>query len=94
MATDQAAATTMIDNDKVRVTEWRFGPGQQTGQHRHEMAYIVVPVTTGRLLNQNPEGDVYREMTAGSPYFRDAGLEHNVVNTNDFEFAFIEIEIK
>jgi hypothetical protein len=27
------------------------------------------------------------------PYFRRAGAEHNVVNANDFEFAFIEIEL-
>ena len=29
-----------------------------------------------------------------APYFREAGVEHDVVNTNDHEFAFIEIEMK
>jgi hypothetical protein len=27
-------------------------------------------------------------------YFRNVGVEHNVVNANDFEFVFVEVEIK
>jgi hypothetical protein len=26
-------------------------------------------------------------------YFRNAGVHHNVINPNDFEFAFIEIDL-
>ena len=28
------------------------------------------------------------------PYFREAGVEHDVVNANEHEFEFIEIEVK
>jgi hypothetical protein len=28
------------------------------------------------------------------PYFRSAGVEHDVINANGFEFAFIEVELK
>jgi hypothetical protein len=28
------------------------------------------------------------------PYFRETGVEHDVVNANDHEFTFIEIEMK
>jgi hypothetical protein len=34
------------------------------------------------------------QLRHGVPYFRSAGVEHDVVNANDGEFAFIEIEIK
>jgi hypothetical protein len=34
------------------------------------------------------------ELVAGLPYFRSAGVEHDVRNANPFEFAFIEIELK
>jgi mannose-6-phosphate isomerase-like protein (cupin superfamily) len=33
-------------------------------------------------------------LVAGEPYFRPAGVEHDVRNPNAFEFAFIEIELK
>ena len=33
-------------------------------------------------------------MTAGQSYYRPVGIEHNVINANEYEFAFIEIEFK
>ena len=33
------------------------------------------------------------EMKTGIPYFREAGVEHDVINANDFECAFVEIEL-
>ena len=84
-----------ISNDRVIVTEWRFAPGANTGWHRHAHDYVVVPITDGKLRLLEP-GDVTRdvELRLGVPYFRNAGVEHDVVNPNDGEFAFIEIEIK
>jgi len=90
----RAVATVRIDNERVRVTEWRFAPGANTGPHRHELAYVVVPLTTGRLAATGPAVDTLNELVAGQPYFRPAGVEHDVRNANNFEFAFIEIELK
>ena len=90
-----ATRTVQIDNDDVRVTEWRFAPGTATGHHRHEYSYVVVPLTTGRLTIIDPDGTTASaELRAGQPYFRPAGVEHDVLNANDFEFVFIEIETK
>ena len=83
----------MISNDRVRVTEWRFTPGAETGWHRHAHDYVVVPMTTGRLLLEEKEGERYAELRAGEPYFRPVGVEHNVVNANEGEFVFVEIEL-
>jgi len=33
------------------------------------------------------------KMKSGVPYFRQAGVEHDVVSANDFECAFVEIEL-
>ena len=30
-----AKSKLMIDNSRVRVTEWEFDPGDETGQHIH-----------------------------------------------------------
>ena len=45
-----ATPTVQIDNERVRVTLWRFAPGEATGWHRHECDYVVVPLVTGRPL--------------------------------------------
>ena len=94
MSTLRAVPTVTIDNDHVRVTEWRFAPGAATGFHRHEYAYVVVPMTTGTLTIMGPAGTTTAALVTGEPYFRPAGAEHDVVNTNAYEFVFIETELK
>jgi quercetin dioxygenase-like cupin family protein len=93
--TATAKPTVFIDNDKVRVTEWRFAPGASTGWHRHEMDYVVVPLLDGqlRIVSEGGSGNI-AELKKGVPYFRETGVEHDVINANDFEFAFIEVETK
>jgi quercetin dioxygenase-like cupin family protein len=93
-ARPRAVPTPLIENDRVILTEWRFAPGAETGWHSHGHDYVVVPQTDGRLLLETKEGDRYAELRVGQPYFRNAGVEHNVVNANDHEFVFIEVELK
>lgn len=57
------------------------------------MDYVVVPMTSGRLRLEEPEGVRDVELKAGVSYARSAGVSHNVVNPNPFEFTFIEIEV-
>ena len=89
-----AIATVQVDNERVRVTEWRFAPGAVTGWHRHEFDYVVVPLTTGRLRIDTGAAEVTAELVVGQSYFRPALTEHNVINANPYELAFIELEIK
>lgn len=89
-----AVATRQIENDRVIVTEWRFAPGAHTGWHRHAYDYVVVPMTTGRLLLETPDGAITADLVAGQSYSRGVGVEHDVINDNDDEFVFVEIEIK
>ncbi len=89
-----ATASVQIDNERVSVTEWRFAPGAETGWHRHRYDYVVVPQTTGKLVLKTKDGDSVSQLTLGKSYFRKAGVEHNVINANDDEFVFIEIEMK
>lgn len=90
----QAVPTVQLDNEKVLVTEWRFAPGAETGWHRHSMDYVVVPQSTGQLLIETADGDLRADLNTGVAYSRVEGTEHNVVNDNDFEFVFVEIELK
>jgi quercetin dioxygenase-like cupin family protein len=90
----RAVPTVFIDNAQVRVTEWRFAPGTATGHHRHAYPYVVVPLTTGRLALTTVDGASTADLVTGRPYFRPAGVEHDVGNANPYEFVFVEIEIK
>ena len=89
-----ARPTVQVDNARVKVTEWRFAPGAETGWHRHAYDYVVVPMTSGKLLLHDGKKDSLADLTAGRSYYRPVGVEHNVINANEFEFAFVEIEFK
>jgi quercetin dioxygenase-like cupin family protein len=91
----QAIATLQIEDARVRVTEWRFAPGAETGRHTHTMDYVVVPLTEGMLEIEMPDGTSFRAPLApGASYGRKSGTEHNVVNASAHEVAFVEIELK
>jgi len=90
----QVVATLKLEAPHARVTEYRFAPGAETGWHRHEHDYVVVPLLDGRLLLEEPGGTSrVADLRTHQPYTRLAGVEHNVSNANDYEFAFLEIEL-
>ena len=90
----KATPQVQVDNARVIVTEWTFAPGADTGDHVHAHDYVVVPLTTGTLRLVEPTGVRDVALQAGASYAREAGVAHNVVNVNDFEFRFVEIELK
>lgn len=85
----------MIDNDRTRVTEWVFEIGEETGTHVHEYDYVVVPMLDGELKVINEDGTTsISKLSKGDSYFRSQGVSHNVINHNEFQYTFVEIEIK
>ncbi|MDM5147236.1 cupin [Candidatus Persebacteraceae bacterium Df01] len=89
-----AIGTILIENTRTRVTEWRFPEqGYRTGIHIHEHDYCVIPMFTGTLEIQHPDGTIKRsELSKGVPYFRKKGVHHDVISVNDFDCCFIEVE--
>lgn len=92
--TGSAKATTLIDNERVIVTEYRFQPGENTGWHRHGHDYVVVPMMDGRLKIATKDGDTFVDMKKGAAYFRNEGVEHDVISASEGEYVFIEVELK
>ena len=90
-----AKSNLMIDNHKTRVTEWSFEIGDETGQHIHEYDYVIVPLLDGELKIIDKDGSVtISNLSKGVSYFKNKGVNHNVINNNDFPYSFVEIEIK
>ena len=82
-----------ISEPHVRVTEWRFAPGAETGWHRHEADSVVVPLADGDLMREEPGGrSRTTTLKRHVPYARREGVEPNVVNANAYDYAFMEIE--
>jgi len=83
------------DDDRVRVTTFTFADGDETGDHRHEYDYVVVPVTGGTFEVTDRDGAVRTlEQAAGAAYLGREGTDHNVVNRSGRTAVFVEIELK
>ena len=92
---EKAKPTVQIDDDNVKVTRWDFSPGAETGWHRHEMDYIVVPLADGALTAEMPDGSVIEnKLNIGASYARLVGVEYNIINNSESPYSFIEIELK
>jgi quercetin dioxygenase-like cupin family protein len=89
----KATSRVQVENEWVKVTEWCFAPGAETGHHRHEHDYVVVPLTSGVLRLEERAGLREAQLVSGLAYAREKGVEHNVVNVNAFEFRFLEVEL-
>lgn len=93
--TETAKPVVHIDDDRFKVTEWRFAPGAATGWHRHEHDYVIVPLTDGTLTLDMPGGQqAQAQLTQGVPYSRRVGVEHNVINGSaTAPLSFLEVEV-
>ncbi|MBM3614707.1 MAG: DUF4440 domain-containing protein [Alphaproteobacteria bacterium] len=93
--TEVAEAVVHIDDDRFKVTEWRFAPGAETGWHRHGHDYVIVPLTDGTLSLDLPGGGkAEAQLRQGVPYSRREGVEHNVINGSaTAPLAFLEVEV-
>jgi quercetin dioxygenase-like cupin family protein len=91
----RARSDLTADDDRVRITTWTFEAGEETGHHRHEYDYIVVPVSGGTFIVTEVDGTT-RELTqeAGAAYLGHVGTEHNVTNGSGRTAVFVEIELK
>jgi quercetin dioxygenase-like cupin family protein len=94
MTRERASGNLLQENERVIITEWRLKPGTETGWHRHGHDYVVVCLTAGKLLAETANGNVETELKFGQAYARPEGVEHNIINPNQHDFVFVEIELK
>ena len=95
MQRKKASANIHIDNERIRVTEYSFNWNEETGFHMHQWDYVVIPQTNGQLLLiDDNEVETIAKLIKGEPYYRKAGVSHNVINNGKEKLVFIELEIK
>ena len=95
MQRNKVKTNIQIDNERIRVTEYSFNIGDETGFHTHQWDYVVIPQTNGQLLLiDDEEVETTTTLIKGEPYYRTAGISHNVINNGREKLVFIELEIK
>jgi hypothetical protein len=86
--------TVRIDNDRVRVLEYRLGPGQKEPKHSHPPG-IVYALSDAKVKVQTfPDGTVtVHDGHAGDLTWRDA-ITHSAENMGTIEYHGIAVELK
>jgi len=85
----------VLENDKMIVTHWVFKPGEQTGWHLHEMDYMPIQLSEGKLMFQFTDGSTKEiDYIPRTTSIVRAPLEHNAINTSDIDVVALEIEFK
>ena len=85
----------LLENDEMIVTHWVSKPGEQTGWHLHEMDYMPIQLSEGKLMFEFPDGSTKEiDYVPRIASIIKAPLEHNAINTSDMDVVALEIEFK
>tara|TARA_Y100000590_G_scaffold364139_1_gene422279 strand:+ start:35355 stop:35684 length:330 start_codon:yes stop_codon:yes gene_type:complete len=85
----------ILENDEIIVTHWSFNPGEQTGWHIHEMDYMPIQLSKGKLMFEFTDGTTKEiNYVPRTTSIVTAPLEHNAINTSDEIVVALEIEFK
>jgi hypothetical protein len=86
----------MFENDCVRVWDFVVAPGKSKGWHRHELPYLIIPLTEGDIeLESALTGEIARPRgSVGAPIWRDAGEVHDLRNVGAASYRNVLIELK
>lgn len=92
-ATDPDKYKLLLENDQVRVLEYRDRPGERTREHRHP-AFVVIALEPFRRRLHLPDGrSMVREFKAGEVMYSDAQT-HVGENVGNTPTHVIMIELK
>ncbi len=82
-----------IENERVRVLEYKDRPGEKTHEHRHP-AFVLVALSAFKRKLTLPDGkSMIREFKAGDMFWSDAQT-HIGENIGDTETHVVMIEMK
>lgn len=86
--------TQLFDNEKVRVSEIKFKPGDKAPMHTHPYSHTVYVIEPGTLTITSPDGTSnVLSATAGQVLWMGAET-HEAVNTGETTLRALVSEIK
>ena len=95
VAAPRNSSKIILENDKVRVKEATFMPGEKPGMHTHEFAHVGVVIDGGTLKFNYPDGKTETlELKRGGAGYREPNVTHEAVNMGKTPVRVIEVEVK
>jgi quercetin dioxygenase-like cupin family protein len=84
----------IFENELVRVWTLTLEPGGKQPWHRHDLPYLIVPITKGKgRITFVDETVVEPVEEPGMAIWREPGLVHELENTADWEYKNLLVEI-
>ena len=85
----------LYENDRVRVWGVKLDPGERQAWHKHDLPYVIVPMTKGKNIMYFEDGrEKETNETVGGVLWREAGAPHELLNVSDWQYRNVLIEIK
>jgi mannose-6-phosphate isomerase-like protein (cupin superfamily) len=86
----------VLENDRVRVKEAIFAPGDKDAKmHTHEYPHVGVVIDGGTLRFNYPDGKTETmNLPRGGVGYRDANVTHQAINPGREPVRVIEVEVK
>jgi mannose-6-phosphate isomerase-like protein (cupin superfamily) len=95
-AGQKSTSKVVLENDKVRVKDAVFAPGdRKPGMHTHDLPHVGVVIDGGTLKFNYPDGKTETlKLARGGVGYREANVTHEAVNMSSQPIRVIEVEIK
>jgi quercetin dioxygenase-like cupin family protein len=85
----------LFENDQVRVWSVNLAPGQRQGWHKHDLPYLIVPLTKGKNIMYFADGrEKETNEAVGEVLWREPGIPHELLNVSDWNYSNVLIEFK
>jgi len=84
----------VFENEKVRVSEIRFNPGDEIAMHTHSFDHFVYVLDAGTLVLSYPDGKTVEIQGAAGQVIWVPKESHAAKNTGETRFRALVVELK
>lgn len=85
----------LFENDHVRIWGLSLEPGEIQLWHRHDLPYIIVPLTAGDNIMRFSDGRQRpTQESVGGVLWREPGIPHELENCSQWTYRNVLIELK
>ncbi len=84
----------VFENEKVRVSEIRFNPGDEIAMHTHSFDHFIYVLDAGKLVLSYPEGKTAEMQGAAGQVMWVPKESHSAKNTGETVFRALVVELK
>ena len=84
----------VFENEKARVSEIRFNPGDEIAMHTHSFDHFIYVLDAGKLVLSYPDGKMVEIQGTAGQVIWVPKESHSAKNTGDTMFRALIVELK